>query len=282
MPWRRRERFGLILWNLASRAAVLLGELEEDAGRRFWMDEGDTATPGSDPRRLVNQPVARRAAGSECGVKVRNTVADVVDSGPAPGEKPGDRTVRVFWCQQLHVRFAKWEADDRRAVGAFGPVRREAQHITVEGEGRIEIVDGHPYMGNPGVISHGLPRGERVDMRQTATENNAMNATNTVHVSDANFAGEIEQASGLVLVDFWATWCGPCQVVAPVLDQLAGEYAGRAKIAKLDVDSNQRTAMRFNVRSIPSILFFKDGRHVDTVVGAVPKTTLDAKIKQHL
>jgi thioredoxin 1 len=137
-------------------------------------------------------------------------------------------------------------------------------------------------MGNPGVISHGLPRGERVDMRQTATENNAMNATNTVHVSDANFAGEIEQASGLVLVDFWATWCGPCQVVAPVLDQLAGEYAGRAKIAKLDVDSNQRTAMRFNVRSIPSILFFKDGRHVDTVVGAVPKTTLDAKIKQHL
>jgi thioredoxin 1 len=109
-----------------------------------------------------------------------------------------------------------------------------------------------------------------------------MSATNTVHVNDSTFAGEIEQASGLVLVDFWATWCGPCQVVAPVLDQLAGEYAGRAKIAKLDVDSNQRTAMRFNVRSIPSILFFKDGRHVDTVVGAVPKTTLDAKIKQHL
>jgi thioredoxin 1 len=113
-------------------------------------------------------------------------------------------------------------------------------------------------------------------------ENNVMSATNAVEVTDSTFASEIEQSSGLVLVDFWATWCGPCQVVAPVLDQLAGEYVGRARVAKLDVDSNQRTAMRFNVRSIPSILFFKNGRHVDTVVGAVPKPILEGKIKQHL
>jgi thioredoxin 1 len=111
-----------------------------------------------------------------------------------------------------------------------------------------------------------------------------MGATNNpaVHVNDASFALEIEQASGLVLVDFWAAWCGPCQVVAPILDQRAGEYAGQAKVAKVDVDANQRTAMRFNVRSIPSILFFKNGQHVDTVVGAVPKATLEGKIKQHL
>lgn len=109
-----------------------------------------------------------------------------------------------------------------------------------------------------------------------------MSAINALEVTDATFASEIEQSSGLVLVDFWATWCGPCQVVAPVLDQLAGEYAGRARVAKLDVDSNQRTAMRFNVRSIPSILFFKNGRHVDTVVGAVPKPVLEGKIKQHI
>jgi thioredoxin 1 len=113
-------------------------------------------------------------------------------------------------------------------------------------------------------------------------ENNVMSATNALEVTDATFASEIEQSSGLVLVDFWATWCGPCQVVAPVLDQLAGEYVGRARVAKLDVDSNQRTAMRFNVRSIPSILFFKNGRHVDTVVGAVPRPVLEGKIKQHL
>ena len=111
-----------------------------------------------------------------------------------------------------------------------------------------------------------------------------MSATNTptVHVTDATFPSEIEQSNGLVLVDFWAEWCGPCRAIAPVLEQLGAEYAGKARIAKVDVDANQRTSMRFNVRSIPSILFFKNGQHVDTVVGAVPKAALDAKIKQHL
>ncbi len=85
-----------------------------------------------------------------------------------------------------------------------------------------------------------------------------------------------------MLVDFWAEWCGPCRVIAPVLDQIAGEYAGKLKITKLDVDANQQTPMRFNVRSIPSLLFFKGGKHVDTVVGAVPKAHLVGKITQHL
>jgi thioredoxin 1 len=111
-----------------------------------------------------------------------------------------------------------------------------------------------------------------------------MSATNTqtLQVTDASFAADIEQSSGLVLVDFWATWCGPCQIVAPILDQLATEYNGKLRVGKVDVDANQRTAARFNVRSIPSILFFKNGQHVDTVVGAVPKATLEGKIKQHL
>lgn len=107
-------------------------------------------------------------------------------------------------------------------------------------------------------------------------------AVTPVAVSDADFEQEIEKHDGLAMVDFWATWCGPCQIVAPVVQQLADEYEGKLKVGKLDVDANQQTTMRFNVRSIPSILFFKNGEHVDTVVGAVPKTYLVEKVEQHL
>jgi thioredoxin 1 len=111
-----------------------------------------------------------------------------------------------------------------------------------------------------------------------------MASANVVHVTDANFAAEIEQARGLALVDFWAVWCGPCQAIAPVIEQLADQFAGKIKVAKLDTDSNQNTAVRFNVRSIPTIMFFKDGKHVDTVIGADPRirNILEGKIQQHL
>ena len=102
-----------------------------------------------------------------------------------------------------------------------------------------------------------------------------------VEVSDGNFGTEIEGGQGLSIVDFWATWCGPCRMVAPIMEQLATEHGGKVKIAKLDVDANQQTAFKYNIRSIPSILFFKDGKHVDTVVGAVPKALLDRKIAEH-
>jgi thioredoxin 1 len=111
-----------------------------------------------------------------------------------------------------------------------------------------------------------------------------MSAANTqiAHVTDDTFAAEVEQAAGLVLVDFWATWCGPCKAIAPLLDQLATEHAGKLRVTKLNVDENQGVTQRFNVRSIPSVLFFRDGRHVDTVVGAVPKATLQERITKHL
>lgn len=101
-------------------------------------------------------------------------------------------------------------------------------------------------------------------------------------VTDANFDTEVEQSSGVAMVDFWAAWCGPCRLVAPIVEQLAQEYEGKVTVAKLDVDASQRTAMRFNIRSIPSILIFKDGQHVDTVVGAVPRQHLEQKLKQYL
>ena len=105
--------------------------------------------------------------------------------------------------------------------------------------------------------------------------------SHAVTVTDADFESAVEQNAGLTVVDFWATWCGPCRIIAPALEQLAEEYAGKVKIAKLDVDMNVRTSSRFQVRSIPTILFFKDGKVVDQVVGAVPKAALEAKIKEH-
>ena len=107
-------------------------------------------------------------------------------------------------------------------------------------------------------------------------------SANIVTVTDGNFKDEIEGHQGLSMIDFWAEWCGPCRLVAPIVDELADEFADQVRVAKLDVDHNQSTAIRFGVRSIPSILFFKDGQHVDTVVGAVPKAHLTQKIEKHL
>src|SRR5438445_630833 len=127
------------------------------------------------------------------------------------------------------------------------------------------------------------PCGSRGSRSSTCTSpNGRLTMVAPSAVTDATFGLEVEQHQGLTIVDFWATWCGPCHMVAPILDQLAGEYQGKLKVAKVDVDANQKTAMRFNVRSIPSILFFKDGRHVDTLVGAYPKPVFEQKIQQHL
>jgi thioredoxin 1 len=104
-----------------------------------------------------------------------------------------------------------------------------------------------------------------------------------VEITDANFADEIENGEGLYMVDFWAVWCGPCRLVAPIVSDLADEYRDKGlKVGKLDVDTNQQTAVRFSVRSIPSILFFKDGELVDQVIGAVPRPQLEEKLLQHL
>jgi thioredoxin 1 len=105
--------------------------------------------------------------------------------------------------------------------------------------------------------------------------------SHAVTVTDADFESVVEQNAGLTVVDFWATWCAPCRMIAPVLEQLAEEYTGKVRVAKLDVDTNVRTASRFQVRSIPTLLFFKDGKVVDQVIGAVPKQQLEVKFKEH-
>ena len=106
-------------------------------------------------------------------------------------------------------------------------------------------------------------------------------SANVVEVTDQNFT-DVTGSAGLSMVDFWAVWCGPCRIVAPIVEQLADEYAGKVTVGKLDVDSNQRTATQYNVRSIPTILFFRDGKVVDTVIGAVPRQALESKLRQLL
>ncbi|EST13514.1 thioredoxin [Sporolactobacillus laevolacticus] len=99
-------------------------------------------------------------------------------------------------------------------------------------------------------------------------------------VNDANFADETSK--GLVLADFWATWCGPCKMMAPVLDEVDSELADNLKIVKLDVDENQATASKYGVMSIPTMFLFKNGEVVDKVVGFQPKEALAERIKQHI
>ncbi|MDO4710158.1 MAG: thioredoxin TrxA [Pseudomonadota bacterium] len=105
---------------------------------------------------------------------------------------------------------------------------------------------------------------------------------NVIHATDADFNQHVLESDVPVLVDFWAPWCGPCRMIAPALDQLADEYAGRAKIVKVNVDENQATALKYQVRSIPLLLVFKNGQVEATQVGAVGKPQLASLIDKAL
>ena len=100
--------------------------------------------------------------------------------------------------------------------------------------------------------------------------------------SDASFEEDVRQASGPVLVDYWAEWCGPCKMIAPVLDEVADSYAGKLKVAKLNIDENPETPPKFGVRGIPTLMLFKDGEVAATKVGALSKAQLTAFLDEHL
>lgn len=101
-------------------------------------------------------------------------------------------------------------------------------------------------------------------------------------VTDATFEAEVLQSELLVLVDFWAPWCGPCRMVAPVVDEIAQQYEGQVKVVKLNTDDNPSVASKYGIRSIPTLMIFKGGQRVDMVVGAVPKTTLANTLEKHM
>ncbi len=103
-------------------------------------------------------------------------------------------------------------------------------------------------------------------------------AEGVLDFTTANWDSEVLQTTGLVMVDFWAVWCGPCRMIAPTVEELSKEYAGKVKVGKLNTDENPDVASKYKIMGIPTIMFFKDGQKVDQVVGAVPKPQLKAKI----
>ncbi len=109
-----------------------------------------------------------------------------------------------------------------------------------------------------------------------------MAGLNVLEIKDSNFDTEVLRSEVPVLVDFWAEWCGPCKMMAPTVDAIATEYAGKLKVAKVDVDENGGTAMRYNIRGIPTLLLFKDGRVVEQRVGAVGKSEVVKMLQSHV
>ena len=105
---------------------------------------------------------------------------------------------------------------------------------------------------------------------------------NTVEITDSNFEAEVEKSDLPVLIDFWAAWCGPCKALAPTVEEIAGEYQGKLKVGKLDVDANNALLARFSIRGIPTLLLFKDGQVKEQLVGAVPKDTIVGAISKHI
>ncbi len=104
----------------------------------------------------------------------------------------------------------------------------------------------------------------------------------TPQVTDSNFKEEVLENEAPVLVDFWAPWCGPCRMVAPVVEEIAEQYEGKVKVVKLNTDENPNVASQYGIRSIPTLMIFKGGQRVDMVVGAVPKTTLANTLEKYL
>ncbi len=119
-------------------------------------------------------------------------------------------------------------------------------------------------------------------MAETAATENQSNSGSIVHTTDGDFESDVLNAERPVLVDYWAEWCGPCKMIAPILDDIAGEYSDSIKVCKLDIDSNQATPAKYGIRGIPTLMLFKDGQVEATKVGALSKSQLAAFLDSNI
>lgn len=243
------------------------------------MNEGNPAAPRAHAGLGVDQPVAAGTALREGQVEIGDAVADMVDARPAPSQESRDGPVGSARLEQLDLGLAEGQGNDAGSVGFFRRVWFDAEHVAVEWQRGFDALDRDAHMGDGRAFDDG---GLGVRHARILTEREMSDSKNTVAVTDESFAGVVEKGVGLVVVDFWAAWCGPCRAIAPHLEALAEQFQGKATVAKLDVDAHPRTPMRFNVRSIPTLLFFKNGKHVDTVVGLANRQALEAKFQQHI
>lgn len=109
-----------------------------------------------------------------------------------------------------------------------------------------------------------------------------MASTGILDLNDSTFESEVLKSESPVLVDFWAPWCGPCRILAPVVEEIANSYTGRIKVGKINVDDNQETTMQYGIRSIPTLILFKNGKALDQIIGAVPKSEIEKMVKKAL
>jgi len=259
------------------------------------MQEGDAFAFSTEPRGLIHEGDPGVATRREHGVEVVHGETQVMDPRPAFVQILGDRGVGALRFKELDQRVTGGNAGDAGPVAVAEGHDRESEDVAKEGEGIIDGANGEAEMRDGGAAG-GLVRsshGQRASVGKDVLQRNPISGGRarppakehcmgqTLAVTDDDFATSIEGHKGLAVVDFWATWCGPCRMIAPIMEELAVKYDGQVKITKLDVDTNPKSAARFGVRSIPTILFFKDGQVVDQVIGAVPKAALEAKVAQH-